>query len=243
MTNARTLILWDLDGTLLSAGPAASDAFDEAVAAVVGRSPGSHGVRMSGKTDPQIALEILATMAIEEPEARRHLPGVLRALEGQLEGAVERMRTDGRALPGVTDVLALLGRRPDVLQSVLTGNLEANASVKLRVFGLDRWLDLEVGAFGSDSPDRTELVAVALDKVERVHRLRVQPEDVWVVGDTPLDLACARAGGARCLLVATGRYGVEDLRGVGADDVLPDLADADRVVRVLAGPPAGSDRR
>jgi phosphoglycolate phosphatase-like HAD superfamily hydrolase len=137
--------------------------------------------------------------------------------------------------PGVAKLLPRLAAEPGVLQSLLTGNLEANARMKVAAFGLDRWLDFEAGAYGSDDADRERLVPVALERVERRYGRRLDPRDVWVVGDTPRDLACARAGGARCLLVGTGRDGYERLKGIGADAVLPDLSDADAVVDLLVG--------
>jgi phosphoglycolate phosphatase len=235
MRAIRRLILWDIDGTLLSAGAAARDVFDQAVTAAVGRDPGGHGVSMSGKTDPQIALEILASMALSESDARRHLPAVLQDLERRLEHAVHLIRANGLVHPGVKEVLARLDADPEALQSVLTGNLAANARLKLGAFGLDRWLHLDVAATGSDDHERTNLVPVALDKVEARYGRRLDPADVWVVGDTPLDLACARAGGARCLLVATGRARFDELSGLGADAALPDLTDVDRAVEILTG--------
>jgi phosphoglycolate phosphatase len=231
----KRLILWDIDGTLLSAGPVARAAFDAAVEAVLGGPPGEHGVQMSGKTDPQIALEILARLAVSDEEARRHLPAVLQALEGELEAAVDLIRTDGSVLPGVPEVLGLLAEEPGVLQTVLTGNLAANARLKLGAFGLDRLLDLDIGAYGSDHHDRSQLVPIAVGNVRGRRGLELGPEDAWVVGDTPADLACARAGGARCLLVATGRIPHPDLVDLGADAVLVDLSDADRVVGLLLG--------
>lgn len=230
---AHRLILWDVDGTLVRAGPAARDAFDLAVASVIGRDAIDHGIHMSGKTDPQIALEILAAMAVSDDEARRHLPAVLQALERQLEAAVGTIRRDGRVLPGVRDLLFRLHSRPDVAQSVLTGNLAANARLKLGAFGLDRYLDLEVGAYGSDDADRTKLVPIALAKLEALRGVRLEPEAVWVVGDTPNDLACARAGGARCLLVGTGVLGGRELDGLDPDAMFDDLADTAEVERVL----------
>lgn len=227
------MILWDVDGTLMSAGPAAQVAFANAVEAVVGRHPGEHGVHMSGKTDPQIALEILARMAISDDEAGTHLPGVLASLEKELEGAVDAMRKDGRAHRGVPELLEALANTGSVLMSVLSGNLAANARVKVALFGLDRWLDLDVGAYGSDDPDRTRLVPIAVRRVERRHGWRPDPSQIWVVGDTPADLACARAAGARCLLVATGRFSFEELEDLGADAVRPDLGDVKEALSVL----------
>jgi phosphoglycolate phosphatase-like HAD superfamily hydrolase len=116
---------------------------------------------------------------------------------------------------------------------VVSGNLRANARIKLAAFGLDRWVDLDAGAYGSDAEDRTELVPVALRNAERSFGVRFEPRDAWVVGDTPRDLEAARTGGVRCLLVATGRHGIEELRAAPADAVVPDLTDTDGVLRLL----------
>jgi phosphoglycolate phosphatase-like HAD superfamily hydrolase len=234
VTDHRRLILWDIDGTLLSAGPAARVAFDLAVARVVGRHPEDHGIHMSGKTDPQIALEILATMALSESEAREHLPEVLRSLERELERAVDVIRRDGRLHPGVAELLPRLHRTPGVVQSILTGNLAANARLKLGAFGVDRWMELDIAATGSDHHERTELVPLALEKAEARFGHRFDPPgEVWVIGDTPRDLECARAGRARCLLVATGRFGLDELEPLGAEEVLPDLSGIERVIGIV----------
>jgi len=227
------IVLWDIDGTLLRGGGVARDVFDVAVTAVLGRHPGDHRIRMGGKTDPQIALEILAHAALEEAEATEHLPAVLAELERGLEAAADELREHGHVLPGVPEVLRALDADPTVRSTVLTGNTEANAAVKLAAFELTPWLDLEIGAFGSDDRDRTALVPIALERARRLRGLRVDPQEVWVVGDTPRDLACARAGGVRCALVATGHAPLEELRATDADAVLEDLADVDAVVKLL----------
>jgi phosphoglycolate phosphatase len=219
----RRLILWDIDGTLIRAGSIAGEAFTRAVAHVLGRHPGDHRVQMSGLTDPLIAARIL-DFAEADPAL---VPQVVDRLEVELAGAEAALREGGRVLPGVVDVLTRLADTPGVVQSVLTGNTAANAEVKLRAFGLDRWIDVTVGAFGSDHAVRNELVPIALG------RAGFEPQDAWVVGDTPHDLACARAGGVRCLLVGTGRIPLSELVDLGADAVLPDLADVDSVVRLL----------
>ena len=226
-------MLWDVDGTLLRSNGVAQRAFDLAAEHVLGRPPGEHEVRMSGKTDPLIALEILLFAGLSDEEARELLPKVVERLEAELAEARELVREQGYVMPGVETVLAELHDDAWVVQSVLTGNTAANAAVKLEAFALDRWLDLEVGAFGSDDPDREQLVPIALDRVRRLRGHDLGPEDVWVVGDTPRDLACARAGGARCLLVATGRFSFDELDAEDADELLPDLTDTDRVVKLL----------
>ena len=226
-------MLWDVDGTLLRTNGIAQRAFDVAAEHVLGRHPGEHAVRMSGKTDPLIALEILAFAGLPDEEARRLLPDVVGRLEAELAEAKDLVREQGRVLPGVEEVLTALHRDPAVVLSVLTGNTASNAAVKLQAFGLERWLDVEVGAFGSDDHDREQLVPVALDRVRRLRGRDLAPEQVWVVGDTPRDLACARAGGARCLLVGTGRFELAELEGLGADLVVPDLTDTEAVVALL----------
>jgi phosphoglycolate phosphatase len=227
------LVLWDIDGTLLRGGGVARDVFDEAVTAVLGRHPGDHRVHMGGKTDPQIALEILAFAALEDAEAAAHLPAVVEALERGLADAAEELRRGGYLLPGVPEVLRALDADPAVRSTVLTGNTQANALVKLAAFELTPWIDVEIGAFGSDDADRTALVPVALERARRLRGLDLGPEDVWVVGDTPRDLACARAAGVRCALVATGHSPLDELRATDADAVLEDLSDLDGVVKLL----------
>jgi phosphoglycolate phosphatase len=227
------LVLWDIDGTLLRGGGVGRDVFDEAVTAVLGRHPGDHRVRMGGKTDPQIALEILAFAALEDAQAAAHLPAVLEQLERALEAGAGRLRAEGVVLPGVPDVLRALDADPTVWSTVLTGNTQANALVKLAAFELTPWIDVDVGAFGSDDADRTALVPVAMERARRLRGLDLDPTDVWVVGDTPRDLACARAAGVRGALVATGHAPLEELRATDADAVLQDLSDVEGVVKLL----------
>ncbi|HEV2811409.1 MAG TPA: haloacid dehalogenase-like hydrolase [Acidimicrobiales bacterium] len=227
------LVLWDIDGTLVRAGKVASEIFATAVEHAVGRHPGDHGVVMSGKTDPQIALEILAGMGLDATDGERHLAGVVDRMERELAEAVELIRTRGRVLAGVEKALVTLGNDEGVAQSVLTGNTAVNAATKLAALGLDHLLDLEIGAYGSDDRDRCALVPVALERAATRRGWALGPRDVWVVGDTANDLACARAGGARCLLVGTGQTPVETLTGLGADAVLDDLSDTEAVIKLL----------
>lgn len=229
----RRVVLWDIDGTLMRAGAVAREVFDLAFRSVLGRAPGDHRIVMSGKTDPQIAAEILAFAAVAEPEASGRVPAILEHLEHHLTARVEELRTSGRVLPGVREVLAALHDDAGVHQTLLTGNTAGNARTKTAAFGLDRWLDLDAGAYGSDDADRLKLVPVALERLRVRRHLHVDPDQVWVVGDTERDLACARAGGARCLLVGTGRTPAEELRRTDADVVLEDLSDTGRVIDAL----------
>ncbi len=224
------LVLWDVDGTLIHSAGIGAAVFDRGLEKVLGTAPPSR-LSLSGKTDPQIVREYLELMAVDDLD--RHLPAVLAAVEAALADAAPVIVTEGRTLPGVPELLGRLAAEEDLHQTVLTGNTAANAVVKLTAFGLERWLDLEIGAYGSDKPDRCELVPVALGRARRVRGLDVGPAETWVVGDTANDLACARAGGARCVLVATGRTPLDELERLGPDRVLPDLSDTEAVARIL----------
>lgn len=224
-------MLWDVDGTLLHSGGVGPAAIHRAVELGVGRALVGQ-VHMGGKTDPQIVGEYLALM---EADGDADLPVVLRHLEAELAASAHLIVEQGEVLAGVAAVLESLAGREGVIQSVLTGNIAPNAALKLAAFGLECWLDLEVGAYGSDNVDRRALVPVALARVSELRGVTLSSDDVWVVGDTPRDLEAAKAGGAHCLLVATGGFAFERLVGLGADATLHDLSDVDRVVGILAG--------
>jgi len=228
----RRLLLFDIDGTLVQAGEIGRAAFDRAVEAVLGRTP-SGRVQMSGKTDPQIVREYLV---MDGADTYRQLPLVLKQLEVELAAAADELAAKGSACPGAPELLAALSADPRLHLSVLTGNIEPNAVVKLSAFGLQHWLDLEVGAYGSDSEDRRALVPIALSRLAKRRGTHLRSSDVWVIGDTPRDYECAKAAGARCLLVATGRFGAAQLSRLGAEVVLEDFTSTEAVAqRLTAG--------
>jgi phosphoglycolate phosphatase-like HAD superfamily hydrolase len=232
----RHLVLWDVDGTLVQAGEVGRDIFTEAFQAVLGRDPDqvtAKALAMAGRTDPEIALEFLAAHQVE---GERHLSAFGEALVTALAAKAAVIRERGRALPGAKQVLAALGRTGGVVQSLLTGNMEPNALLKLASFELDGYLDFEVGGFGSDHHHRPSLVEVARTKAEAKYGTAFAGAATVLVGDTPLDVAAGRASGARTVAVATGPYRVEELRGCGADAVLGDLNDTELVLKaILAG--------
>jgi phosphoglycolate phosphatase-like HAD superfamily hydrolase len=232
----RLLILWDVDGTLVQAGEVGRDIFTEAFHAVLGRAPDQVAARMlamAGRTDPEIALDFLAAHEIAEGE--RHLPAFSEALVTALAAKAALIRERGRALPGARETLAALAREGGVVQSLLTGNVEPNALLKLASFELDGYLDFEVGGFGSDHHHRPSLVEVARAKAERKYGTAFEGPATVLVGDTPLDVAAGRAGGARVVAVATGPYGVEALRATGPDAVLADLRDTQAALAAIVG--------
>lgn len=228
----RRLVLFDVDGTLVRAGDVGPSSFDRAVEAVLGCAPAERP-HMAGKTDGQIVGEYLEALGVARDP--RTVEAVLEALGVALAEADARgeIRSGGVALPGVADLLQRLFGDDRVLSSLLTGNVAPNAKLKTAAFGLDGWLDFDSAAYGSDHHDRDCLVPIALERSKAAHGVTFDPVDVWVVGDTPRDLACARAGGARCLLVATGGYSYSELAELGADAVFVDLSDTDAVQEVL----------
>jgi phosphoglycolate phosphatase len=229
-------VLWDVDGTLVQAGQVGRDIFTDAFSAVFGRAPDAVATRalaMAGRTDHEIALEFLATHRIAGAET--HLPAFTEALVAALAAKQAVIRERGRALPGAEAALVALGAVPGVVQSLLTGNVEANALVKLAAFRLDSHLDFDVGGFGSDHRHRPSLVGVARRKAARKYGAAFDGAATVLVGDTPLDVAAARDGGARAVAVATGPYGVDELKATGADVVLADLRDTDRALAAILG--------
>jgi phosphoglycolate phosphatase-like HAD superfamily hydrolase len=227
--DGRRLILWDIDGTLIRSGGVGRRVIEEA-AARVGALAEVPEVVMSGKTDPQILREIFVAAAVPDDDIDRLLPEATAAAESALAAAEQELRQAGVVLPGVVAVLERLRDTPGVRQTLLTGNVVANAAVKVAAFGLTGFFDTEIGAYGTDHADRLELVPIALERVGRLRGETYAGTDVWVVGDTANDLACARAGGVRCLLVGAPS-GPGD--ALAPDAALPDLSDVDLVYEIL----------
>ena len=216
------LVLWDIDGTLVDTAGHGRFAFEEAFRAVVGREPVP--VDYAGRTDHQIALTML-------DGERDHLPRVLEELAAALEARREAMRLEGHAYPGVAAVLEALDARDDVVQSLLTGNIESNAALKVSAFGLERWLDIEVGAYGSDPHERrSDLVAVARERAAAKYG---EPTGAVLVGDTPLDVQAAHEAGARAVAVMTGFADRDGLLESGPEALLDDYSDVAAAVAAI----------
>lgn len=224
----RRLILFDIDGTLVSGGPA-KYAFERAMRETYGTIGDVAGVSFAGKTDPQIARELLSGAGFDHASIDAGLPELWERYVVYLE---ERLvEKPMKVLPGVVELLDALAELDGVGLGLLTGNIVRGAELKLEATGL--WERFPIGGFGSDHEERDELPAVALERA-RVHwKVTLEASDAVVVGDTPRDVGCGRAGGTRTLAVATGSYQTRDLVEAGADHVLEDLSSTPDVVTLL----------
>lgn len=225
------LVLFDIDGTLVLTGRAGVRAMDRAFEIVVGVADGVRDVPMAGRTDRAILADALVRHEIA-PD------GVLleRLRITYFDMLTEEILRPGPRkgiLPGVRALLDALVGRQDRWLGLLTGNFAVSAHIKLAHF--DLWHYFAFGAFADDSADRNALVPVALERAARSGSPRFDPGDVLVVGDTPYDVACAKAVGARAVAVATGGTDVETLWAAGADVVFQDLSDTLAVLDALGG--------
>lgn len=223
------LVLWDIDGTLVRGPGTGLVAFRRAFVALTGEEPSEAHLPVPGSTDRQAVGDTLAALGLPAGLASP----ILARMAQEFAALGHELAARGRALPGTGPLLATLAQDPTVTQSVLTGNVEAIARQKLATFGLADHLDLDAGAYGDARRQRADLLALAWENQRRLRGASFGPASTWIVGDTPRDLACARAHGARCLLVATGQYPLDQLAALGPDAVVPDLADGPRVLATL----------
>ncbi len=227
----KRLILFDIDGTLLSTNGAARRAFERALLEVYGTAGPIDSHRFDGKTDPQIARELLNAAGFADAHIDRHLA---RLFEHYLDGMRAEIAQPGYSTlvyPGVRDVLEALIARDDVVVGLLTGNIVAGADVKLRSARLHSYFTF--GAFGSDAEERAALPAIAVQRAQEHTGAEFRGKDVVIIGDTPSDVSCGQALGVFAMGVCTGRHSRDQLLAEGADIVLEDLADTARVLDIL----------
>ena len=220
------LILFDIDGTLLLCGRQVKGIFSSALEEVFGKTGELDGYDFAGKTDTQIAGDLMASAGLSAEAIEEGLPQVkeiyLDKLERELDG--EKMQL----LEGVNQLLPGLSARDDVCLGLLTGNWERGARTKLSRFDLNWYFPF--GAFGDEQTDRMQLPPLALERAEEYAGRRFEPAQTVIVGDSVLDVACARAHGITALAVATGKTPAEELEEAGADCVISDLGEFHRGV-------------
>jgi phosphoglycolate phosphatase len=224
------LVLFDVDGTLLTSAGVATHIFGECLAEVAGRTIPTEGYSMAGKTDPQIVRELLERGGYSPPAIEGAVSQVLDRYLARFGPALAASPRP-RLFPGVRELLGALAARPAILLGLLTGNVERGAALKLARFGLESHFRL--GAYGSDSPRRRELVEVAVGRAHALIGRRFAGRDVVIVGDTPLDIDCGRAAGAMTVAVATGPYSMDDLASHAPDALFADFSAVEPVLAAI----------
>lgn len=207
------LLLFDIDGTLLSgATKAHSQALDEAIREVHGVDPSGRRSKINpaGRTDGEIARLILLDLDVSAVRIDELAPDVREACS-RIYAQLCPPDLSDHVVPGMPELLPWLDGRDGVTLGLVTGNYEPVARLKLKRAGLGRCFRSAPGAFGSDSEDRAALPAIARRRAGHTPR-----DQTIVIGDTPRDIACARADGVRCLAVTTGQYGADELDGADA---------------------------
>jgi phosphoglycolate phosphatase-like HAD superfamily hydrolase len=213
------ICLFDIDGTLLSSGGAGKAAMEQALATAFGAPASAADVPFSGRTDRAIVRDLFRQHGVAQTPENWDL--FLTAYLNHLPDCLNRH--NGKVLPGIAALLDCLLARGGVAVGLLTGNVRDGARLKLGHYGL--YQHFAFGGFGDHHFQRDEVAHEALAEVRRHCNGSVCPEQIWVIGDTPLDVQCARAIGARAVAVATGWHSLELLASSKPDLLLPDLSD------------------
>jgi phosphoglycolate phosphatase len=228
------LVLFDIDGTLISTGGAGMRAFYRALGDIFDIDADRPVLRPDGKTDPLIAKELMASLGLEDQWSDKIQEKLFSFYLNHLEDEMRRAKEEGRiqVLPGVANLLEALSEQPDFCVGLVTGNLEEGARIKLDWAELNQYF--RFGGYGSDSGDRTALIRIGIERGIQV----VAPnpvEGIFVIGDTPLDIKHGRAAGAKVIAVASARYDLNDLGFHNPDLLLPNLLPLNAILQFMGG--------
>jgi phosphoglycolate phosphatase len=210
-------------------------AYAEAFGAIAGR-PLVQLPQTAGRSESEIFFDALALNGVDMRaggEAENMVEPFSAELAAALQARHDELKRDGQALPGATQALAAVAKLDDAVQTVLTGNSRPTAELKLRAFGLDGFVDFDIGGYGSEAYPKGTLLRVARQRAADKHGVTFGEDATVYVADSPRDVDAARIGGARSLAVASGRASAAELRDAGADAVLPDLADTAALVTLI----------
>jgi phosphoglycolate phosphatase-like HAD superfamily hydrolase len=228
----KRLVLFDIDGTLLSARGVPRLAFGGALEDVFGTTGPIDDHKFDGKTDPQIARELLRLAGRSDAEIDSGLPRLWERYIGRLQSVLETREHQILVYPGVCQLLDRLEERQDeAVLGLLTGNIGDGARLKLEFAGIRN--HFRVGAYGSDHERRDRLPAVAVRRARDLTGVHFRAADVVIVGDTPADMSCGRSIAVRAIGVLTGRYDQAELEAAGAHQVFPDLSATEEVLAAI----------
>ena len=223
----KRLLLFDIDGTLIHSGGAGVHALKLTLAERFDIADDLHDIEIAGMTDSGIVASILQKHKI--PATNENITAFLDSYVHFL--SLELPRRKGKLLPGVLELLQKLKSRKHLALALLTGNVSRGAQLKLEHYGV--WHFFEFGAFADDHHDRNELGRFARSRAKEKHGREFSAADIDVIGDTPRDIACGKALGARTIAVATGTWRREQLAEHQPDFLIDDLSDVDRVIDTL----------
>jgi phosphoglycolate phosphatase len=227
------VLLFDIDGTLIYGHGVGQRSLVRAMQDVFGTAGTHEEYDWRGNTDPRIVRDLMRHAGIPEETIAARLPECFDRYVRYLEESLANgHRID--VLPGIAKLLPALVARSDALVGLLTGNVERGAVAKLRPTGLLPFF--RVGAYGSDDPDRRRLPSIARGRIRTLTGLGIDFADITIIGDTPLDVDCARACGARAVAVATGQHSISELAACDPDHVFPSFADVEAALRELVRP-------
>ena len=223
----KRLLLFDIDGTLIHSGGAGVHALKSALTERFSITDDLHDIEIAGMTDSGIVISILNKHKI--PATNENVSAFLDSYVHFL--SLELPRRIGNLLPGVLELLEKLKSRPHLVLALLTGNVSRGAQLKLEHYGV--WHFFEFGAFADDHHDRNRLGTVARARAKEKHGRQFSASEIDVIGDTPRDIACGKAFGARTIAVATGTWSREQLAEHQPDFLIDDLSNVDRVIDKL----------
>jgi phosphoglycolate phosphatase-like HAD superfamily hydrolase len=224
------LVLWDVDHTLVTTGGVGNEIYREAFQRATGVTV-RELADMTGRTEPVIYMETLALHDLSPSD--NPFTDFARVQADLYRQRADELRRRGSALPGVPLALDRLRKTANVYQTVLTGNTRPAAEAKLSIFGIADAINFDVGAYGTDSDTRPPLVGIARHRAEDTYGLAFGRDDSVIIGDTVNDVRAGQSGGARVIAVATGSTSIDDLAEAGAETVLPDLTDTDRLLAAI----------
>jgi phosphoglycolate phosphatase len=231
MTNHNIkLLLFDIDGTLIRTAGAGKKAMERSFEKVYGTQDGLQGIQLMGRTDPSILNEALNNHNLrwEKKEVEQFKKYYFQFLKEE----IELPRTGKRICVGVPSLLESLGYRSEFILALLTGNWRYSAFLKLRYFGIAKYFT--IGAFADDSHKREDLVPLVLKRFKKDRGINIPNKNVYVIGDTPLDIQCAKPYGVRTIAVATGFHGVKELEKEEPDYVFQNFEHTDEVINILS---------
>ena len=223
----KRLLLFDIDGTLIHSGGAGVHALKSALTERFGITDDLHDIEIAGMTDSGIVLSILNKHKI--PATNENVSAFLDSYVHFL--SLELPRRMGNLLPGVLELLEKLKSRPHLVLALLTGNVSRGAQLKLEHYGV--WHFFEFGAFADDHHDRNRLGTVARARAKEKHGRQFSASEIDVIGDTPRDIACGKAFGARTIAVATGTWSRDKLAKYQPDFLIDDLSDVEGIIDTL----------